>query len=376
MQPHYLGLRDEGPNDGLVLTADAISAGGPTLFALGRDHLLADDPDIGIASLALMRTLIGELAKPAWPDVVSRICLAAGVLLSMNLARAADLEPELRRHVATLAGEIGERNLFRPQALARAAAYLRREWQRQGYEIHAQEYVVDAQRVANLEVSRRGSRAPDEIVVIGAHYDTVHGSPGANDNGSGVAALLELARYFAARETGRSLRFVAFVNEEPPFFRTPQMGSRVYARAARARGDDIRAMLALETIGYYSDKPGSQKYPPFFSWFYPERGNFIGLVSNFGSRALMRRVRDAFRAASDFPLEHVATFAWITGVDWSDHGSFWAAGYPAIMVTDTALYRYPYYHSPQDTPEQVDYPRLARVTAGLIAVVEDLTRAD
>ena len=297
--------------------------------------------------------------------------------MSISLAHAASpSESELRRHVSTLAGEIGERNVFRPQALQRAADYLRREWRQQGYEVRAQEYAVEEIRVANLEVSRHGARAPGQIVIFGAHYDTVLGSPGANDNGSGVAALLELARHFATRAPERTLRFVAFVNEEPPFFRTKEMGSRVYARAARKRGEDIRAMLALETIGHYSDAPSSQRYPPFFSWFYPERGNFIGLVSNFGSRALMRRVRDAFRAASDFPLEHVATFAWITGVDWSDHGSFWAAGYPAIMVTDTALYRYPYYHSPQDTPEQVDYPRLARVTAGLIAVVEDLARAE
>jgi Zn-dependent M28 family amino/carboxypeptidase len=191
-----------------------------------------------------------------------------------------------------------------------------------------------------------------------------------------VGALLELSKHFSSHQPQRTLRFVAFVNEEMPFFRTGEMGSRVYVRAARARGDDIRAMLSLETIGYYSDAAGSQRYPPFFSWFYPERGNFIGLVSNFSSRALMRRVRDAFRAASDFPLEHVATFEWITGVDWSDHASFWAAGYPAIMVTDTALYRYPYYHSPDDTPDKVDYPRLARVTAGLIAVVEDLAQAE
>jgi hypothetical protein len=165
---------------------------------------------------------------------------------------------------------------------------------------------------------------------------------------------------------------VAFVNEEPPFFPFGEMGSRVYARAARARGDDIRAMLSLETIGYYSDEPGSQRYPPFFRWFYPDRGNFIGFVANFSSRALMRNAVAAFRAASDFPVEHVATFGWIPGVDWSDHRSFWQQDYPAIMVTDTALYRYPYYHSAQDTPDKVDYERLARVTEGLRAVVRAL----
>ncbi|MDH3407214.1 MAG: M28 family peptidase, partial [Gammaproteobacteria bacterium] len=172
------------------------------------------------------------------------------------------------------------------------------------------------------------------------------------------------------------VHFVAFVNEEPPFFKTENMGSQHYARAARANNEDIRAMLALETIGYYDDAPGSQQYPPLFSLFFPDRGDFIGLVSNFSSRQLLRRAVTAFRAASDFPLEYVSTFGWVPGVDWSDHGSFWNEGYPAIMVTDTALYRYPYYHSAQDTPDKLDYVRLARVSTALVAVVEALAKSD
>lgn len=285
-------------------------------------------------------------------------------------------EATLRMHVQTLAGKIGERNVWRPHALRAAADYLRHHWEVQGYRVSAHEVTFERGRWANLEVSRPGRQAPNEIVVIGAHYDSVSGSPGANDNGSGVAALLELARLFAARDVGRSVRFVAFVNEEPPFFRTGDMGSEQYARAARLKGEDIRAMLALETIGYYDDAPGSQHYPPFFSLFFPDRGNFIGMVSNFGSRALLKRAVAVFRAASNFPLESVATFGWVPGVDWSDHASFWNEGYPAIMITDTALYRYPYYHSVQDTPDKVDYARLARVTEGLAAVVEALAKSD
>lgn len=283
-------------------------------------------------------------------------------------------ETALRAHVQALAGEIGERNVWRPRALRAAEDYLRRQWQAQGYAVTAHEVAFEHERWANLEVSRPGRRAPGEIVIVGAHYDSVSGSPGANDNGSGVAALLELARRFAARDTGRTVRFVAFVNEEPPFFRTGDMGSRHYARAARAGSEDIRAMLALETIGYYDDAPGSQHYPPLFSLFFPDRGNFLGLVSNFGSRALLKRAVAAFRAASDFPIEHVATFGWVPGVDWSDHASFWDEGYPAIMITDTALYRYPYYHSGRDTPDKLDYARLARVTEGLVAVIEALAQ--
>lgn len=285
-------------------------------------------------------------------------------------------ETALRSHVQALAGEIGERNVLHPRALRAAADYVQRSWEAQGYPVIAHEYVLGGERWENLEVVHRGQRAPNEIVLVGAHYDSVFGSPGANDNGSGVAALLELSRVFASRQIDRSVRFVAFVNEEPPFFKTEDMGSRQYARAARAKNEDIRAMLALETIGYYDDAPGSQHYPPLFSLFFPDRGNFIGLVSNFGSRQLLRQAVAAFRAASDFPLEYVSTFGWVPGVDWSDHGSFWNEGYPSIMVTDTALYRYPYYHSAQDTPDKLDYARLARVTEALVAVVETLATSD
>ena len=301
--------------------------------------------------------------------------MLAGMMPAPTMADSVS-ETTLRAYVQTLAGEIGERNVWRPHALHAAADYLRRQWEAQGYRVVAHEVTFERRRWANLEVVRPGRRAPNEIVIVGAHYDSVFGSPGANDNGSGVAALLELSRLFAARDTGRTLRFVAFVNEEPPFFQTGDMGSQHYARAARAKGEDIRAMLALETIGYYDDAPGSQHYPPFFSLFFPDRGNFIGMVSNFGSCALLKRAVAAFRAASDFPIEHVATFGWVPGVDWSDHGSFWSEGYPAIMITDTALYRYPYYHSARDTPDKVDYARLARVTAALAAVVEALAKSD
>ena len=301
--------------------------------------------------------------------------LLAGTMPAIVMAEAIT-ETALHAHVQALAGEIGERNVWRPRALRAAADYVRRTWEAQGYRVVAHEYPLEGERWANLEVVRPGRRAPHEIVIIGAHYDSVLGSPGANDNGSGVAALLELSRAFTARQTDRSVRFVAFVNEEPPFFRTGDMGSQHYARAARAKNEDVRAMLALETIGYYDDAPGSQQYPPLFSLFFPDRGNFIGLVSNFGSRALLRRAVAAFRAASDLPLEYVSTFGWVPGVDWSDHGSFWDQGYPAIMITDTALYRYPYYHSARDTPDKLDYARLARVTAALVAVVEALAKSD
>lgn len=271
----------------------------------------------------------------------------------------------LRQHVYHLAVTIGERNVYHPQALREAEKYIIQNWRALGYKIVPQECTVEGVRSNNLEIERPGSAFPEEIILIGAHYDSVRGSPGANDNGSGVAALLELSRLFADVEPARTVRFVVFTNEEPPFFFSGQQGSLLYAREARRRNDDIRMMISLETIGSYSNAPGSQTYPPLFRFFYPDRGNFVAFVSNFRSRRVMRKLALAFRASTDFPLEHVATFSTIPGVAWSDHLSFWRKRYRAMMITDTAFYRYPYYHTRQDTPEKLNYNEFAKMTNGL-----------
>ena len=280
----------------------------------------------------------------------------------------------LQTHVERLAEDIGERNVFAPEALERAAVYIEDEWETMGYDVERLEYDVSGIRCANLVTTRKGSARSSEILLLGAHYDSVIGSPGANDNASGVAALLEIARMFQAVEPMLTVRFVAFVNEEPPFFWTHKQGSMVYAEAARRRGDDIRLMASLETIGCYSDQPGSQSYPPLFRLFYPNRGNFIGIVSDFGSRPAMQRLAEAFRAQSDFPLQTVSTFRFIPGVSWSDHRSFWRHGYPAVMVTDTAFYRYRHYHAPTDTADKLAFPELAQVTLGLFEAFAVLAR--
>ena len=284
------------------------------------------------------------------------------------------LTHRLQMHVERLAGDIGERNVFAPEALQRAAVYIEDEWGTMGYDVERLEYDVSGIRCANLVTTRKGSARSSEILLLGAHYDSVIGSPGANDNASGVAALLELARMFQAVEPVLTVRFVAFVNEEPPFFWTHKQGSMVYAEAARCRGDDIRLMASLETIGCYSDQPGSQSYPPLFRLFYPNRGNFIGIVSDFGSRPAMQRLAEAFRAQSDFPLQTVSTFRFIPGVSWSDHRSFWRHGYPAVMVTDTAFHRYRHYHAPTDTADKLAFPELAQVTLGLFEAFAVLAR--
>ncbi|HXV24146.1 MAG TPA: M28 family peptidase [Alphaproteobacteria bacterium] len=281
------------------------------------------------------------------------------------------LAARLHGHVERLAGEIGERHVFRPAALDEARDYIAGEWQAQGYALRHQWYEAHGHRCANLEVTRPGTRRSQAILLIGAHYDTVRGSPGADDNASGVASLLEMSRHFAGRQTEITLRFVAFVNEEPPFFFTRQQGSMVYARDCRARGEHIHLMVSLEMLGYYRRERGSQAYPPFLGFFYPDHGGFVGLVSDLRSRSTMLALAEKFRAHTNFPLEHIATFRWIPGVALSDHLSFWRTGYRAVMLTDTAFYRNPFYHRSSDRPDTLDYEAMAEVATGMIGAVTD-----
>lgn len=190
----------------------------------------------------------------------------------------------------------------------------------------------------------------------------------------GWPPLLELARLLADESLAATVRFVAFVNEEPPYCFTPEMGSRVYAKQATRQDDNIVAMYSLETMGYYTSTPNSQRYPFPFNLFYPDRGNFIGFVGNLSSRKLVRRSVELFRRHTQFPSHGAAAPGWIPGISWSDHSSFWKYGYPALMITDTAPFRYPYYHTPQDTVDKVDYVRLARVVHGVAQMVRELAR--
>lgn len=279
------------------------------------------------------------------------------------------LAEELRGHVEALAG-LGERSVFGARQLAAAAVYIENVLKQDHYSVRHQTYEAAGKTCSNLEIEIPGRSRPEEVVVVGAHYDSVSGSPGANDNASGVGGILVLARRFRTAAPQRTLRFVAFVNEEPPHFQTELMGSLVYARAARQRREKIVAMLSLETIGYYSDKPGSQKYPPPVGLFYPSTGDFIAFVGNTKSAHLVRECVKQFRSQALFPCEGAALPGVITGIGWSDHWAFWRVGYPALMITDTAPFRYPYYHSTEDTPDKLDYDRMARVVDGLHKVVK------
>jgi hypothetical protein len=280
----------------------------------------------------------------------------------------------LRTCVGLLAGP-GERSTRRPGSLSNAAALLVGVLSGAGIESERLDYACEDQILTNLEVAMPGSQAGAPTIVIGAHYDSAAGTPGADDNASGCAALLELARRFDARHKAdagfprHTLRLVFFTNEEPPWFQGEHMGSLVHARALAARGEHVSAMLAFDGLGYYDDRAGSQHYPPPFSLAYPDTANFLGFVGDLSSGALVRRCVDAFRASGALPCEGLSTFGALQGVGWSDHWSYWQIGVPAVMVTDTALFRNANYHEPTDRPDTLDYERLARAVEGIEAVV-------
>ena len=294
----------------------------------------------------------------------------AGPVPPLTSAEVA-LRAELVRDVQVLAGEIGERNVLRHRELTAAAEFIERSFSDAGFRPRRDSYEVTGIPCHNIEAELPGTSG--EIIVVGGHYDSVVGAPGANDNASGVAAVLALARRFAGKPQRATLRFVAFVNEEPVHFQTELMGSWVYASRCKQRGDRIRAMMSLETIGYFSQAAGSQQYPvPLLGMIYPTTGNFIAFVGNVSSGRLVRRAIGSFRAHASVPSEGAALPGGTPGVGWSDHWAFWQHGYEAFMITDTAPFRYPHYHRRSDTPQQLDYDSMTRVVAGVEKVIAEL----
>lgn len=316
-----------------------------------------------------------------WFAATVRGCLAlpgesfAGPVPALDADGVAARE-RMRRAVEELAGPLARRHLGQPETLHAAARYLEDELAALGFAVERHGYDVGGAEVRNLEVRVPGGALADQQVVVGAHYDSCLGLPGADDNASGVAGVLELARRFHGKQPDRTLVLVLFVNEEPPYFWTDDMGSLVHARRARARGDRIVAMLSLETIGTFLDTPGSQRYPWPLGLFYGDRGNFIALVADVGSRSLVRRVGRSFRAHATLPSEGIAAPDWVPGIGWSDHWSYSREGYDAVMVTDTAPFRNPNYHRPTDTADTLDYDRMTHVVLGLERVVAELLAAE
>ncbi|HRT61413.1 MAG TPA: M20/M25/M40 family metallo-hydrolase [Syntrophales bacterium] len=276
-------------------------------------------------------------------------------------------------HVENLSVRIGSRSFYEHDRLTRAADYIREVLDEMSCTYCLQNYEYKGKTFSNIIVTLPGGEGDDGSVVIGAHYDTVYGTPGADDNASAVAVLLELCRLLQGHRPVRTLRFVFFTLEEPPLFRSRHQGSFVYARHLKETREAVHAMVCLEMVGYFSDREGGQSFPvPGMNLLYPTTPNFIAVVGNLQSRNLVEQVRDSIRKGSTIAVEGIATVSFVPGVDFSDHRSFWKMGYPAVMVTDTAFYRNPNYHTENDRIDTLDFLKMAALLRGLVQVSVDL----
>jgi hypothetical protein len=292
------------------------------------------------------------------------------------------LVPLLKRHIEAIASR--EHNVTHYDELEKSARYIEAALESYGYTVDRQVFDADDFRfttrsVRNIEVvvEPREPGPATETLVVGAHYDSAIGAPGANDNGSGVAAVIELARLLGDLQgtTTRRIRLVLFVNEEMPYFRTHEMGSWQYAAALAARNERVVAMYSLETIGWFASEPGSQRYPFPFGLLFPDRGDFLAFVGMLEARPLLRASIGSFRSHTAFPTIGGVAPAFIPGIDFSDHWAFAEHGFPAIMLTDTAPYRYPHYHTFRDTPDKVDADKLARIVKGIERMIRDAAKS-
>ncbi len=288
------------------------------------------------------------------------------------------LAAKLRAHVVMLAETIGERDAYQPAKQAKARDYIAAQFAAAGYKPKKLAYgslwlaqIKNGTQFHNVEAVLPVAPADKNGAwIVGAHYDSAPGTPGADDNASGVAVLIEAARILKTRKPDRDIRFVAFGTEEPPSFGTQNMGSVHYAKLMKENGVKVHAMLSLEMLGFYNDKPRSQLYPPFMHLFYPGRANYVGLVSNVQSRYLLPPFAAAWKAASPFPLQRSILPGVFSGLAMSDQLSFWDQGFPAVMLSDTAFYRNPHYHEHTDTPDTLDYERMAEVTEALVEALD------
>ena len=278
----------------------------------------------------------------------------------------------LRRDVEHLSQDLSPRNYGRIDNLDRAAAWIAQELGDAGLTVELQEYELPEGRYRNVIGFRQGLEAAGPVRVIGAHYDAYGDGPGADDNASGIAALLELARTKPPLRPRLSQYFVAFSTEEPPFFATESMGSHAFARRLRERGVAVETMVALDLVGYYSDEPHSQRFPlPLLGLLYPREGNFVAVVGDLASGRDLQRLRRVLLSMTDLPVHTFRGPRAIPGLMWSDHWSFRQLGFPGVLVTDTAFLRNPSYHTAQDTADRLDYARMAELVRGLHALILD-----
>ncbi|MCB1215096.1 MAG: M28 family peptidase, partial [Deltaproteobacteria bacterium] len=250
--------------------------------------------------------------------------------------------------------------------LDQVAHYIEKELKPYTNNLQIQSYTAQDKTFKNIIAHFKGNSSQAKLYVIGAHYDAYQGLPGADDNASGIAGLIELARILSESPIQDSVELVAYASEEPPYFRSEDMGSFRHAQKLKNQQKEIELMVSLEMIGYFSDQDGSQDYPlAFLKYFYPKQGNFIALVSNFKNMGALRKFKTKFKKHSEIPVYSLNAFSLVPGIDFSDHYSYWQEDYPALMLTDTAFYRNKAYHTGQDTPDRLDYERMAKVIDGL-----------
>lgn len=289
-----------------------------------------------------------------------------------------ELLQRLFRHVDELAGRIGCRHPGLPDRMAATVDYITHEFQSLGMNVRGEHFDAAGFPTCNLIAEQTGTRSPNEIVLLGAHYDTTSTTPGADDNASAVAVLIETARLMKRESPGRTVRFVAFSCEEAPHFHSDTMGSQVHARGCRSRGENMIGMLCLEMVGYYLFEDNSQRIPPgipwLLRWLFPRRGNFLAAVGNLNSKGLCWSFRRGFKQESSFPLFSIVLPERIHEIRLSDNSSFWDQGYPALMLTDTSFLRNPNYHRSTDTPDTLDYECMTHVTKGVAGALKRLAQ--
>jgi len=257
--------------------------------------------------------------------------------------------------------------------LRQCEEWITQRWESQGYVVRKHTFSIRENKYSNLEIEITGRALPSEIIIISAQYDTLPDSPGANNNGSGMAILFQLSQLLKKHTPDRTLRLLNFVNEEDPFFGTEMMGSYQYAKSCRQREEDIRVMLSLDALGVYKDEPDSQRLPFPFSIFYPDRGNFLAFIGNLQSRKYVTETTRGFKKGSSFQIQAGVAPEWAKGGAWSDHSSFWKFGYQGIMVTDTGGFRSPSHATKEDTMEKLNFDAMSRIVIGMYASAVHLT---
>jgi Zn-dependent M28 family amino/carboxypeptidase len=276
----------------------------------------------------------------------------------------------LKRTVEYLSFYIGVRDSDYYDKLSAAADFITNKFKELDYDVSFNMYENEGKFYKNI-IAEKNHKDDQKVIIIGAHYDT-YDNPGADDNASGVAGLLELARTLKEIAPDKNIRFIAFVNEEPPFFKTKLMGSWVYVEHIHKNKEEIKAAIILESIGYYSDEKGSQSYPPVLGFFYPDKGDFIAVIGNWRSKGLVKKIKKIFKKKVSLPVESLIAPKFIEHASFSDHWSFWEHGYTAVMITDTALMRNPNYHRETDTPETLDYEKMKEVVKGVKDIIKEL----